>query len=277
MQREILGRYHMTNPYTWYAQSDLWQTPNDPVKANADAKEPPYYLSIKWPGDANPVFSQTTVFVPRLRSNLASYLSVVAEATSPDYGKLRVLRMSDTHQIDGPGQTFNAINQDQKVAETLRPFLNQGAASATYGNLLTLPMGNGLLYVAPVYTQRQGNNGSYPALAYVVVRFGSHVGIGSTLQQALDEVFSGDAGADTGEKPVGTASASPSPSPSGSASPSPSSTATANPAAVALLDKAQTAFEAADAALRKGDLATYQSKVNEAKAALADALKLMGR
>jgi len=277
VQREILGRYHMTNPYTWYAQSDLWQTPNDPVKANADAKEPPYYLSIKWPGDANPVFSQTTVFVPRLRSNLASYLSVVAEATSPDYGKLRVLRMSDTHQIDGPGQTFNAINQDQKVAETLRPFLNQGAASATYGNLLTLPMGNGLLYVAPVYTQRQGNNGSYPALAYVVVRFGSHVGIGSTLQQALDEVFSGDAGADTGEKPVGTASASPSPSPSGSASPSPSSTATANPAAVALLDKAQTAFEAADAALRKGDLATYQSKVNEAKAALADALKLMGR
>ena len=277
VQREILGRYHMTNPYTWYAQSDLWQVPNDPVKANTDTKEPPYYLSIKWPGDANPIFSQTTVFVPRLRSNLASYLAVVAEATSPDYGKLRVLRMSDTHQIDGPGQTFNAINNDQKVAETLRPFLNQGAASATYGNLLTLPMGNGLLYVAPVYTQRQGNTGSYPALAYVVVRFGSHVGIGSTLQQALDEVFSGDAGADTGEKPAGTASPSASPSPSGSASPTPSGTATANPAAVALLDRAQTAFEAADAALRKGDLATYQSKVNEAKAALAEALKLMGR
>ncbi len=281
VQREILGRYHMTNPYTWYAQSDLWQVPNDPVKANTDAKEPPYYLSIKWPGDENPIFSQTTVFVPRGRSNLASYLAVVAEATSPDYGKLRVLRMSDTHQIDGPGQTFNAINNDPKVAETLRPFLNQGAASATYGNLLTLPMGAGLLYVAPVYTMRQGNTGSYPALAYVVVRFGAHVGIGSTLQEALDAVFAGDAGANTGEQPSGTSTTSPSPNPSTSTSTSPTTTptgsATANPAAVALLEKAQTAFEAADAALRKGDLATYQAKNDEARTALAEALKLMGR
>ena len=276
VQREILGRYHMTNPYTWYAQSDLWQVPNDPVKANTDAKEPPYYLSIKWPKDKSPVFSQTTVFVPKGRSNLASYLSVVAEATSPDYGKLRVLRMSDTHQIDGPGQTFNAINTDPKVAERLRPFLNQGAASATYGNLLTLPMGNGLLYVAPIYTMRQGNTGSYPALAFVVVRFGAHVGIGNTLQQALDEVFAGSAGADTGEKPTGT----PSPTPSGTASPSATPSGTAqpnNPAAAAQLEKAQQAFVAADAALRKGDLATYQATVNEAKAALAEALRLMGR
>jgi len=276
VQREILGRYHMTNPYTWYAQSDLWQVPNDPVKTNNDAKEPPYFLSIKWPGEAAPVFSQTTVFVPRGRSNLASYLAVVAEATSPDYGKLRVLRMSDTHQIDGPGQTFNAINNDQKVAEMLRPFLNQGASAATYGNLLTLPMGNGLVYVAPIYTQRQGNTGSYPALAFVVVRFGSHVGIGTTLQEALDEVFAGDAGADTGAQPTGTPSASP--SPSGSASPTPTGTPSANnPVAVAQLEKAQDAFVAADAALRKGDLATYQTKVNEAKEALAAALKSMGR
>jgi len=278
VQREILGRYHMTNPYTWYAQSDLWQVPNDPVKANSDAKEPPYYLSIKWPGDKEAVFSQTTVFVPRGRSNLASYLAVVAEATSPDYGKLRVLRMSDTHQIDGPGQSFNAINNDPKVAETLRPFLNQGAASATYGNLLTLPMGSGLLYVAPVYTMRQGNTGSYPALAYVVVRFGSHVGIGSTLQEALDGVFAGNAGAETGELPSGSTSPSPSPNPSGSATPTPTnSPTTTNPAAVIQLTKAQDAFEAADAALRKGDLGTYQAKVNEAQTALAAALRLMGR
>ena len=33
----------------------------------------------------------------------------------------------------------------------------------------------------------------------------------------------------------------------------------------------------ADAALRNGDLATYQAKTNEAKQALADALRQMGR
>ncbi|MBK8459683.1 MAG: UPF0182 family protein [Micropruina sp.] len=278
VQREILGRYHMTNPNTWYAQSDLWTVPNDPVKTSAEAKEPPYYLSIKWPGDAAPVFSQTTVFVPRGRSNLASYLSVVAEATSPDYGKLRVLKMSDSQQIDGPGQTFNAINSDPKVAEMLRPFLNQGSSAATYGNLLTLPMGNGLLYVAPVYTMRQLTNGSYPALRFVVVRFGEYVGIGETLQEALDSVFDGNAGAETGEnEPTGTPSPSVQPTP-GSTPSAPSTTSPADQqAAVAQLQKAEAAFTAAEAALRKGDLAEYQRKTDEARVALAAALKAMGR
>jgi uncharacterized membrane protein (UPF0182 family) len=278
VQREILGRYHMTNPNTWYAQSDLWTVPNDPVKASAEAKEPPYYLSIKWPGDKAPVFSQTTVFVPRGRSNLASYLSVVAEATSPDYGKLRVLKMSDSQQIDGPGQTFNAINSDPKVAEMLRPFLNQGSSAATYGNLLTLPMGNGLLYVAPVYTMRQLTNGSYPALRFVVVRFGEYVGIGETLQEALDSVFDGNAGAETGENDPGTTpSPSPQPSPGSTPTPAPTPGPSGPPAAVTQLKKAEAAFVAAEAALRKGDLGEYQRKTNEARDALAAALKAMGR
>ena len=87
--------------------------------------------------------------------------------------------MSDTTQIDGPGQSFAAMTTNETVASRLRPFLNQGAASATFGNLLTLPLGGGLLYVTPVYTQRQGSPGSYPVLRFVVsVRAG--VGIGDT-------------------------------------------------------------------------------------------------
>ena len=125
---------------------------------------------------------------------------------------MRILQMSDTTQIDGPGQSFNAMTTNETVADRLRPFLNQGAASATFGNLLTLPMGGGLLYVTPVYTQRQGSTGSYPALRFVVVRFGQSVGIGDTLQQALDQVFQGSSGGTTeeggsadGNKPTGKA------------------------------------------------------------------------
>ncbi len=273
VQREILGRYHMTNPASWYQQSDLWQVPADPVKSPTEAKEPPYYLSIKWPGEDQPVFSQTSVFVPRGRSNLASYLAVVAEATSPDYGKLRVLRMSDTHQIDGPGQTFNAMTTDTRVAEVLRPYLNQGSAAATYGNLLTLPMGSGLLYVLPVYTQRQASTGSYPALTFVIVRFGQSVGIGSTLQQALDEAFQGDAGADTGEQPAEPTE------PGGEAptSPEPTEPGTPPEAAKALLEQAQNAFVAADTALRNGDLAEYQRQIAVAQKAMDDALAQLNR
>ena len=277
VQREILGRYHMTNPASWYQQSDLWQVPADPVNSATDAKEPPYYLSIKWPNEDQPIFSQTSVFVPRGRSNLASYLAVVAEATSPSYGQLRVLRMSDTHQIDGPGQTFNAMTTDTRVAEVLRPYLNQGSAAATYGNLLTLPMGAGLLYVLPVYTQRQASTGSYPALTFVIVRFGQSVGIGSTLQQALDEAFQGDAGAETGEQPVEPEEPGEPGTPVEPTDPEPVEPGTPPEAAKVLLEQAQTAFVAADTALRNGDLAEYQRQITVARRALDDALAQLNR
>lgn len=280
VQRDLLARYHVNSSYVWYGGTDLWEVPVDPVRGNNTIKERPYYLSIKWPGDPGPIFSQTSVYVPTKRANLAAYLAVNADAAHPDYGKLRMLRMSDTHQIDGPGQTQNAITQNPAVASKLLPYQeNKGAASVTFGNLLTLPMGNGLLYVEPIYTERTGNAGSYPALTFVVVRFGEHVGIGVTLQEALDEVFGGDAGADTGELPVTEKPTEP--GQEGEKKPDevkPSEPGMVDNAVVrAHLKKAQTAFMAAEAALKDGDLATYQKKNQEAQKAMQDALDATGR
>lgn len=278
VQRGVLARYHMTDANAWYQQSDMWQVPADPTKGSASGMqtagqaqaglEPPYYLSIKWPGDKSAVFSQTAVFVPKDRSNLASYLSVVAEATSPNYGKLRVLRMSGTHQVDGPGQTFNAMTTDKNFADLLRSYTNQGSAEARYGNLLTLPMGSGLLYVMPIYTMRQSGSGSYPALRFVAVRFGQYVGIGTTLQDALDQVFSGDAGASTGEN--GKTTQKP------SAPTTPGTTTSLPAAAQADMKRALAAFNAADAAMRNGNLAEYQKQIGIAKAAVASAMSKAG-
>ena len=273
VQRSILGRYHMTDPYNWYLQSGLWEVPNDPVSgANSNAKQTPYYLSVKWPGDENPIFSLTSVYVPRGRQNLAAFMAVNADASSESYGQLRVLRMSDTTQIDGPGQTANAMVTNETVAERLRPF-QQGTAQAEYGNLLTLPVGGGLLYVQPVYTQRQGSSGSYPALRFVLARFGQQVGIGDTLQQALDQVFAGDSGATTGETDP---EATPSPQPSGPQSPQPPGEPD-NPAAARALTQAQQAFEAAQKALTDGDLGAYQTEIEKAEAATKRAAEAMGR
>nr|MBA3529856.1 UPF0182 family protein [Propionibacteriaceae bacterium] len=268
VQREILTRYHMTDPGNWYQRSDLWQIPNDPViGANSAAKETPYFLSVKWPGDEKATFSLTNAYVPNGRSNLSAYMAVNADASSPDYGQLRILRMSDTTQIDGPGQTANAMVTNETVADRLRPFLNQGSASAQFGNLLTLPVGGGLLYVQPVYTQRQGSSGAYPALRFVMVRFGQQVGIGDTLDQALDQVFKGDSGANTGEQPTTTKPPTTKPPTGGQPN---------NPAATTALNQASAAFAAANKALTAGDLATYQAKIKEAQAAVQRALTALG-
>lgn len=262
LQREVLGRYHTTDPGTWYQKSDLWEVPNDPVKKGGK-KEPPNYLSIKWPGDASPVFSQTAVFVPKDRENLAAYLAVDADAASKNYGRMRVLKLSDRQQIAGPGQTHNAMTSNETVAVRMRNYV-QGSAAATYGNLLTIPVGGGLLYVEPIYTQQQSTSGGYPILRFVVVRFGEHIGIGDTLQQALDMVFAGDAGANTGEGEATDPGQKPT---------EPAQTGQA--AAQAALQQAAKAFEAADAALKKGDLAGYQAQIALAKKKVAEADKAL--
>jgi uncharacterized membrane protein (UPF0182 family) len=283
VQREVLARYHITEPKDWYSQSDMWIVPPDPFKKADERtrpKEPTYYLSIKWPeaqrdgkmipGDSAPVFSQTTVYTPANRVNLASYMSVVADAASPDYGRLRVLRMSDTQQIEGPGQAFNSMTTDDRVQQTLLPFNQQNAtAKALFGNLLTIPLGGGLLYVEPVYTQRQDTQtGAFPVLRFVIVRFGDRTGISETLQGALDQVFSGDSGAKTGEATPGGTQQPPTPPPTG----------TVDQAAVdKALGEAGVAFAAADAALKNGDLAGYQKAINDAKAAVERAVKATGR
>lgn len=300
VQREVLGRYHTTNAYTWFERSDVWETPADPKAAaqkegdqrdaeqrESDQKEPPYYLTIRWPGDAEPVFSQTAVFVPLKRQNLSVYLAVNSDASSPEYGRLRVLKLSDSQQIAGPAQTFNALQTDSRVAEKLLPFTKQGNTKAIHGNLLTLPVGGGLLYVQPIYTQIENVTGAYPALRFVAVRFGEHVGIGTTLQEALDQVFQGDSGATTGENPIPdqppgtTPGQTPAPDPTASPAPSSPSAPPASPpgggaAAKQLLAEAETLFNEADAALKAGDLAGYQAKQNAAKAKVVEAMKALG-
>ncbi len=268
VQRQMLGLYHTTNPYTFFQQSDIWEVPSDPVKGGESGiKEPPYFLTIKWPGEEQAHYSNTTVFVPRGRENLSVYMAVNADATSPNYGQLRALKLSDAKQIPGPGQTFNAISTNEAVAERLLPFNRQGNTSAIYGNLLTIPVGGGLMYVQPIYTQTSTTSGGYPALRFVVARFGEHVGIGDTLKVALDQVFQGDAGAETGEKPVEGST--------NGQQPPPTSEAEAKEQAKALLKEGVALFAEADQALKAGDLATYQQKTNEAKVKTERALALL--
>ena len=80
---------------------------------------------------------------------------------------------------------------------TLR-LLNQGGSKVESGNLLTLPVGGGLLYVQPVFVRATGET-TYPLLQYVFVSFGDKIGFATTLDAALDQVFGGNSGANAGD------------------------------------------------------------------------------
>jgi uncharacterized membrane protein (UPF0182 family) len=115
-------------------------------------------------------------------------------------------------------------------------------------------------------------------LTFVVVRFGDHVGIADTLQGALDQVFSGDAGATTNENAPPTTTTTPATTTPSTGAPTttPTTTTTNQQEVKAALAEAQKAFTDADKALAAGDLAGYQKANDTAQAAVVRALKAMG-
>jgi len=156
------------------------------------------------------------------------------------------------------------MQTDQSVSQTLLALQRSGSL-AVPGNLLTLPMGGGLLYVQPYYAQRQGtNSGSYPLLRLGIVQLGDKVASGASLQQALDSLFSGNSGATTDESTGGSTGG-------GKTGGSGGDTGTTPAEVQAQLDAASAAFADADKALKAGDIAGYAAAVAKAEKAVAAA------
>jgi uncharacterized membrane protein (UPF0182 family) len=264
-QRAILGQYHVTDAGSFYSRDDAWITPNDPTApTDQTVFQPPYYLTMQTPGAAAPAFSLYSTFIPdatgaNSRNVLTGYLAVdsdagnVAGQVSKDFGHLRLLTLPKDVTIPGPGQVQNNFNADPAVSKELN-LLSQGSTSVLKGNLLTLPVGGGLLYVQPVYVMSTGNT-SYPLLKKVLVAFGDKIAFENTLNGALDALFGGDAGIDgsTGvDQPTNPGAQLPQPSPSPS-----SGTSTDNAALNQALKDASAAIKASETARIAGDWAAY--------------------
>ena len=276
-QRSVLGSYHVTEAGAFYSQQDAWMTPNDPVEGpGLGSLQPPYYLTMQTPGESDSSFSLYSTFIPQstgesTRNVLTGYLIANADAgseagkVSDNYGKLTLLSLPRETVVPGPGQVQNNFNADSEVSSLLN-ILRQGSTNVISGNLLTLPVAGGLLYVQPVYIESTGET-SYPLLEKVLVAFGDQIAFEDSLDQALDALFGGDSGFDGAETeaPVtddsgeGTATES-APTDSGNTALDEALTA----ASRALVDK--------QAALMAGDLAAFARADDRLTRAIEDAL-----
>ncbi|MFJ9006851.1 UPF0182 family protein [Streptomyces canus] len=251
VQRELLARYHVEDADTFLSGSEVWQVPDDPTNKSGDAV-PPYYLSMKMPDQSAQAFSLTTTFTPNGRDNLSAFMSVDAEAGTGDYGKIRILKLPTNTTVNGPKQVQSQFNSEQDIAETIS-LLNRGDSNVEYGNLLTVPLDGGLLYVEPVYVR--GGGLKYPLLRKVLVTYGGNTAFEDTLDEALNKVFGADG-----------STTQPPDDDGGTTKPPPTSS---NPTVQQALDDAQKAFDAGQEALKKGDWEAY----GRAQKDLEDALK----
>ena len=271
VQRFQLARYHVTDPSDWYQSNNRWEVPEDPYAQRTF--QPPYRLFVDSPTVAgeDETFALTSVYTPFRRENLASFVSVDSDATSEDYGTMRVLELPN-EQTPGPNLVANQFASDEEVAFELAQFDRSGARPV-YGNLLTLPVDDGLMYVQPVYAARQLSDASFPILRFVLTKYGDDIGIGSTLRDSLNDLLTNaDAGTPDAEPEDPTEGESPEdPEPEEPEAPLEGSAAEQ---IAELLSRAEAAFEAADEALADGDLATYQENVERAQDLISRALEL---
>jgi uncharacterized membrane protein (UPF0182 family) len=258
VQRELLTRYHVKDATTFLSGSEVWQVPDDPTNKSGDAV-PPYYLSMKMPGQQSQAFSLTTTLTPNGRDNLSAFMSVNAEAGTKDYGKITVLKLPTGRTVDGPKRVQSQFNSEPSIAESIR-LLRGGDSEVEYGNLLTVPLDGGLLYVEPVYVR--GGGLKYPLLRKVLVTYGGQTAFEDTLGEALDKVF-------------GVEDTTPEPPDEGDTTEPPP--ATGDQTVQQALDDAQKAYEAGQEALKKGDWEAYGRAQQDLEEALQRAEEAQGQ
>jgi hypothetical protein len=260
VQRDILSSYHVKTAAAFYGGQDFWRVPRDPSTFGGGASaQPPYYLTLQMPGAKTPSFSLTTPFVPRGgRENLSAF-AVVNSDPGPDYGKITVLQLPRNTNIAGPSQVASNFEAKPEVANSLS-LLRRGGSDVVLGNLLTLPVGGGLLYVQPVYVKATSNTSAYPLLQKVLVSFGDQIGYDDTLKGALDQVFGGNSGTNAGNTTTNGTTGT-----------------TTNSSLANSLASAKKAYADGLAALAKGDFAEYDKAQKRLKSALDAAINAQSK
>jgi uncharacterized membrane protein (UPF0182 family) len=255
-QRQILAQYHVLPAQEFYGGQNFWAVPTDPSGITPKQfSQPPYYITMSMQGYRQPEFSLTTSFTPRGRANISAFMAVNSNPESPGYGTIRLLQLPQDTAILGPEQVQNAFESNTTVASSLT-LLRQGGSKVTQGNLITLPVGGGLVYFEPVYVSQSAStsSGAYPTLQRVLVYYDGRIGYDNTLQGALSQVFTG-------------VSTQPSTSGTHPSTTKPVSGKT-NAAVLKYLGQAESFYRQAQAALKRGDLGAYGTDIAEVKAAL---------
>jgi hypothetical protein len=276
VQSQVYLRYHVTQESQLFSGNDDWSFPGDPsepIRTGLDqlhgevrpAATPfvpqlmPYYLLTELPGEEQLSYLLLQPFNPRARRNMVAFL--VADSTPGSYGRLIDFRMPEGELVDGAEQAGQRIEQDAEIAQQLSLWRGEGS-DVIKGDLLIVPIEDSMVYLQPIFLEEEG--GAFPEFRRVAVVYSDRVEWDDSLSGALELVFGiaeddgeGDGGGDGDD---------------GGAPDQPAGDATLEE----LIAEAEAAFDAAEAALRAGDLAGYQESVQEAQRILDEIARQYG-
>ncbi|WKD59681.1 UPF0182 family protein [Corynebacterium caspium] len=189
VQREILARYHVSDPLVFFQNDAFWSVPDDPTapEARNALRQPPYYIVADDPAttENDATFQLITPFRGLNRQFLSAHMTVTSDPHN--YGHITVRILPTDTQTQGPKQAQDTMMSSDQIARDRT--LWQGTNDLRNGNLLTLPVGGGeILYVEPLYSQRKDQESAFPKLLRALVSYGGRVGYAPTIAEALAQV-----------------------------------------------------------------------------------------
>ena len=273
VQTRMYGQYHVTQPVTFFNNTDRWTVPTEQTNQQSLAPEA-YYVVMRMPGEPKAEFLLLQPMIARSRPNMIAW--VAARNDAPNYGTVRSYQFPADTTIFGPSQIEARIDQDPTISAQISLW-NQSGSEVIRGNLIVVPVGDSLIYLQPVYLQ--STSSAFPEFQRIVVASPTTVVWGRTLSEALNLLLvtqGGEPGASPSPGPT------PTPGPSGTPGPSATPAPTLPPDSglptdvTGLVEYANAHFELAQAALRGGDFATYGAEIDKVESALAALGRLTG-
>ena len=187
VQRELLARYHVSDPGVFFTNDAFWSVPGDPTapEGRQELNQPPYYVVASDPETQESSFQLITPYRGLNREFLSAHMTVSSDPET--YGKMTVRVLPTNTQTQGPKQAQDAMMSSDQVARDRT--LWEGSNDLHNGNLLTLPVGGGeILYVEPIYSQRKNQESAFPKLLRVLVSYKGRVGYAPTISESLAQV-----------------------------------------------------------------------------------------
>ena len=195
IQSEIFRVYHMTNANTFYNKEDVWdRSSSGDGKTTLEA----YYVNMRLSGEEKSEFALITPFMPVNRDNMIAWMA--GRSDGDNYGELLVYQFPKQKLIYGPSQVEALTNQNSEISAQLSLWSQRGSA-VIRGNMTVVPVGDGILYVQPLYLRAE--NSELPELRRVITSTGGKVAWGETLEESLLRLLgSSDGQAGSSFRPV---------------------------------------------------------------------------
>ena len=201
VQTATYSTYHMDDPQALYNKEDQWSVAAMGESAEGSEQQSqmldPYYTIMRLPGEQAEEFILMLPFTPRRKDNLASWM--VARSDGDHYGKLAAYRFPKQSLVYGPRQVVTRINQEPEISRQLSLW-NQRGSRVILGTLLVIPVGQGLLYVQPLYLQAE--SGKIPELRRVIVATDNRIVMEPTLEASINRLFGDGSSPEQPKAPV---------------------------------------------------------------------------